>query len=562
MVVSLAENLFREIEEKSDGFFSVESHNGRAVLTVSQAGLKGKPVTSQDVIVRLKALRIGSAELSKIKQIVEEADGRPHEIGIWQTPEKEDAYAEIEITADAMAASIYLYPPLYDGNPLREDQLRAIIAEANIHYGIFEEELTCLAEQPRYSSAIQIAQGVPAIDGKEGYLRKKNAGRSMGPKLKDDGSVDHRELGVFVSVAKDGVIAEIVPAVAGRDGMDVHGRVIPAKVSEPPQFEIGPNVYVSPDGTKLLSSIDGLPVFESGGRVRVDEVLYLENVDYSTGNIDFPGTIVVEGKLADGFSLTTQGSIIIQESVGKVFLKAAGDITLASGFMGRGEGRIEAEGDIRARFVEQGKLVAGRSIYIAEAAMHSFLIAQENIILKGRRGEIIGGEAVAGGSIVCCKAGAVVETKTRLTVGTPPEILTALEAMQNEIQQRQMTLVKIENTLRGLADKETRDSLTPQEQETRLRLHSLKDTYHNQLEMTQKQLDTAINTFEARQGAYAFIEKETYPGVEICFGKSRTWRAGIRSIVGKLSVYLNEADTVSVGNSPPHQSLKKTPAGS
>ncbi len=551
--MGLADKLFREIEEKSDGFFSLESVDGRAMLTVNPAGSKGKPVQLSDVQARLKLLQIEPCDTARLKQIVETADGQPHDVGRWAAAQKENARAEIDISADAMKAAIYLHPPLHGGEPLSYDDLLDKVAKAGICHGVFEDKLRALAEKPEYHQWIPIAEGTPPVAGKNGYLKRFKSNTKPEPQERADGSVDHRELGVIASVRKNEVIAEIIPPVAGQDGQNIHGKILPATGGSPAQFQPGPNVLLCEDGTKLLSAIDGLPVFESGGTIRVDEILYLKDVDYSTGNIDFPGSIIVEEHVADGFTLQTKGSIILKQSVGKVYLKAGGDVTLAGGFMGRGEGRIEAEGDIHARFIEQGKLVAGRSIYIAEVAMHSFLIAKVNIILRGRRAEIIGGEAVAGHSIICNKAGAVVETRTRLTVGTPPDILTALEAMQNEIQQKRETLQKIENTIKGLDDREQRGQLSEQDKETRARLKSLREKFKEQLELTSKQLEAAMGAFEPEKNAYALIEKETFPGVEICFGRSRTWRTGIRPIIGRISVYLGSENEIVVGNNPPKQ---------
>ncbi|MBK7819437.1 MAG: DUF342 domain-containing protein [Sphingobacteriaceae bacterium] len=80
----------------------------------------------------------------------------------------------------------------------------------------------------------------------------------------------------------------------------------------------------------------------------VDEVCYLENVDYSTGNVDFSGDNYCRWNGCDNFTLRTKGSLVIKKSVGRVFLYADRDIVLSGGVMGRNGGVIESKADVYA----------------------------------------------------------------------------------------------------------------------------------------------------------------------------------------------------------------------
>ncbi|MCS6984975.1 MAG: FapA family protein [Leptospiraceae bacterium] len=549
--MSYAENLYRELEEKRNGFFALEEKEGKAFLTVHPPGSKGKAVEISDVLARLKLLQIEPYSLDLIKEVVARARGEPTEIGLWPVRQKQNARAEVEISPDGMQAHIKLYPPIKGGEALSKDQISQALTEAGVRQGIFWDVVERLGQQNEYHRWFLIAEGKLPRAGRDGYLKTMWDELRQGPQELPGGRVDHRELGIIRSVTKGTIIAEIIPPESGEDGYDVTGKLLAASQGKGAQFELGPNVSLSEDGRKILSNIDGLPVIDSNNKIRVDEILYLKKVDYSTGNINFLGTIVVEEKVADGFVLKTPGSVLIKQSVGKIFIQAGGDVTLLGGFMGRGEGKIEAAGDIRARFVEQGKLVAGQSIYLSDAALYSFLVAKEKIVVKGRRGEIIGGEVIAGQSVVCEKAGAVVEAKTRITVGTPPEILMALEALQNEILQKKGLLTKIENTVRILEDKKLRQHISEKEEETRRKLTDLKEKFRAELASLEMQLENALSSFEPQKGCFVLIQRETYPNVEIHFGKSKFWRSGLRPISSRLAIYLNRDMQISVGSELP-----------
>ena len=60
-------------------------------------------------------------------------------------------------------------------------------------------------------------------------------------------------------------------------------------------------------------------------------------------------------------------------------------------------------------------------MFLEESLMHSDVSVSKNILLKGKRAELIGGKTIAGGSIWCKKLGSVSGIKTDVTVGIDPK---------------------------------------------------------------------------------------------------------------------------------------------
>ena len=283
-------------------------------------------------------------------------------------------------------------------------------------------------------------------------------------------------------------------------------------------------------------------MLESNGKIRVDEVVYLKNIDYSTGNVDFPGSVIVEQSVADGFKLHASGSIILQSSVGVCDISAGKDVILSAGFMGRGEGRIRSEGDVYARFVEQGTIEAKGSIFISEATLHSKLIAGGSIVVKGGRGDINGGELSAAKFIHCNKLGGAGETKTVLTVGIDPSIRVVIDEIQTSIKEKEATLEKIRVSLTRLNDAMKKRKLDAKELETREKLLMALRKYKALVESDQKQYDTAQNSYVAHDKAYVFIETQLFPNVEINFGKGMFFRSPMKSMPGHQAIYISPED--------------------
>lgn len=534
---SYTDRILQDLEATENGYFQIENSSGKAVLKITKPGPKGKKVDYKDVLARVQLFGVEGYNLEQIKKVVALAENKPVEIGTWSKGDPVNSYADITISEDHMEAKMVLHPPKHGGALLSEYQLREQIASVGISVGIIDSVIQNQVKNPDFFVPYTIAKGYPPVSGKDGeikiFFRSDNK-----PQLEEDehGRIDYKNIGVIQSVKPDDLIAERIPPKKGEFGKTVNGSMIPYQEEKTVDWNLGPNVELR--GEKLYAKIAGRPVLSAAWEIKVDEVIQLEAVDYSTGNIDFPGTIIVEEKIGDGFSLTTSGSIIIRNSVGKAFLKAKGDIVLSGGFMGRGEGYIESEGNIYAKFVEQGKLTAQGSIFVEEAVMHSELSAKDFIRVMGGRGEVIGGTVIAGNSLTCAKLGAVVETKTKVAIGTPPELLDELNRMKKEIADKEITLHKVQLTLTKLVEKSQKKELSNEEKETITKLKDANEKFTKVLETQTKQFETALGSYEPNPEAFVDVEREVFPGVDLSFGAGKNYRMGINSLVGKTHFYL------------------------
>ena len=108
--------------------------------------------------------------------------------------------------------------------------------------------------------------------------------------------------------------------------------------------------------------------------IRVDPVLIVpHDVDFRTGNIDFPGVVQVHGDVAPGFELKARDAIEIKGTVMGATIGSEGDITIGAGFLADAEGydghihsggtvHVEGAGQIRGAQVIAGLDVRARTI--------------------------------------------------------------------------------------------------------------------------------------------------------------------------------------------------------
>lgn len=183
-------------------------------------------------------------------------------------------------------------------------------------------------------------------------------------------------------------------------------------------------------------------LIERGNILEIDEVFTVHgDVDNSTGNLDFVGSIVVKGDVKGGFKLKARGNIDVRGMVENSYLSAGGDVTL-NGMNGRDEGKIEAGGNIKASFVENAILVAKNDIN-ADSMMYCKITCGGNLTLSGKRGCLIGGTAIVVNNVTAKAIGTITHTATELILGTASLLIGEREKLTAQIKECDDDILKL-----------------------------------------------------------------------------------------------------------------------
>ena len=143
--------------------------------------------------------------------------------------------------------------------------------------------------------------------------------------------------------------------------------------------------------------------------------------DVGTGSIDFNGDVEINGSVRGSVKIHAMGNIYIGGYVEDADIWSGQDIIIQDGVNAGENGRIEAMGNISARFFENAHIISHSDIK-CDYMLNTTALAYGGIYLEGKRGSVIGGD-VTGVRGICIKAcGSESYSKTVLRVGVTKEI--------------------------------------------------------------------------------------------------------------------------------------------
>ncbi len=344
-----------------------------------------------------------------------------------------DESVKVDISEDRMYAIARFYPPSNHGHLMMKDEIISALVKAGVKYGLNESAIMEYLKDRRYCTDYVLARATPPVNGRDAVITYHfNTDLTLKPKRNEDGSVDFHQLDMISHCRKNQLLATLAPMDPGKPGIDVCGVMMrPNKVSNR-VLRYGNNIYLSEDGLKMYSQVDG-HVSVVDGRVFVADTYEVHaDVDASTGDIDYEGNVVIKGNVITGFSVRAKGDIEVNGVVEGAYIEAGGQIVLKRGMQGMNKGILRANGNIITKFIENAEVIAGGYVS-TESILHSRVSAKGDVIVGGKRGFVTGGEIRSGTMISVKTAGSQMGTITLLEVGIEPKILEEFRELEKKI---------------------------------------------------------------------------------------------------------------------------------
>jgi len=325
--------------------------------------------------------------------------------------------AKVIVSNDKMTAYL-LMSAIDEKTHIALADIEEALAVENIVEGIDMDMARHLVENQLFGRLAIIAQGTKPMSGEDARIEYKfDIEKTITPKAIESGRVDFKNLDGITNVKTGDVLAVKSEASPGSPGKDVRGIIIDAPSGNDVLMLPGDNVVVSEDGMELSAAADG-NVFMRADRVNVNNVYVVPgDVDYSCGNIDFAGLVIIRGSVREGFSVSADSNIFINDGVEGASVESRnGDISIRLGVQGQNKASLKAAGNITAKYINQATVEAGGDVSTQEAIMLSNIKAGGSIKAVGSKGCIIGGNLSAQNAIEAVSLGSDSHTKTFLTL--------------------------------------------------------------------------------------------------------------------------------------------------
>lgn len=385
------------------------------------------------LFVNTSNIRNAITELKSVLKPLQ--DGQAGRKISWQILERVDAKINISIDKDEMSATAEI-TPAQGGKILTAKSILDAAKASGVKKGFSKESLLKLAQLAAKAERTDkvtecIAIGKEPIKGKDArikHLVESAQERILRPKEREDGSVDMRDLGDIICVKIGDSLAKKVPLTEGEKGFTVTATPLYPEPGEDTALVAGEGTEFSPkDKNVLISKLVGQPKIIDNG-MTVDEIYQVKDVNVSTGHIDFQGSVIISGDVAEGMRVVATGDITIGGFVESATLIADGDITITSGIIGRKQdvensdittfkmsAQVIAKGNIYAKYCQYAQVKSGGDTRIENQLMHSLVDVGGRLFIgtdEEANGKLIGGYVKAIDSVHAGFIGATAGSKT------------------------------------------------------------------------------------------------------------------------------------------------------
>lgn len=497
-------NAYFQLQSRSDGTYLLlypGSEQNKLVFREIDEYLRVKQIEyDKENLMRAVSNFVGGTSIK--------LTGKPHA--------KEKEYLYVQISEDKRKAIARFYPPMENGALLTKAEIVSELVRAGIKFGAKEKVIDQFLENRQYCYTYLIAEAMPQVDGKNAvFTYHFNTDLSRKPKLNVDGSVDFHQLETICPVREGDKLLTLTSAVMGKPGIDVTGRPIAPATVKKVTLRPEKNTCLSEDGLEMYTTVDGL-VSLIAGKIFVSNIYDVPaNVDTSTGDIKFPGSVIVHGNVITGFSVEAEGDIIVDGVVEGASLKAGGQIVLKRGIQGMGRGILEAKGNIITKFIENAT-VKSDGYVSTEAILHSNVAAKGDVTATGRKGFVVGGSIRSGNCISVRTAGSTMGTTTILEIGADPVYMEEFQKINDELPLLEEELEKATQTIGILTRRmKTGERLSADKIAKLEEARETKERLEKQVQYMLSRMDDLEEIASMQSGGCIRVSGVIYPGCKV-----------------------------------------------
>jgi uncharacterized protein (DUF342 family) len=391
----------------------------------------------------------GAAEIRK--RVADDARSREFEELRLEEAPSADGAVRIHVSKDDMLVTADFYPPSGPGRDIDEEDVKDRLdmhgVVAGIDWVTIRENIEECNSTREQRNGIVVASGIkPEDEVPQQFVVEESLQQKITvPEDEENSRVDFKERTSYTLVKKGEMLARIVPKREGTLGKTVKGELVPYKKASVVQKKPGRNTALEKE--TVVATTDGR--FEVwNNHFWVHEVFeVMGDVGYNTGNITFPGDIIIHGRVNDGFRVEAEGSIICRGTLDASDVTCKRDLQVFRGIIGRQKGKISVGGTIRAKYIENSYAEADGSIYIENGILHS-IVRTNNRLEMGKKSIVAGGKVYAQNGVRVDQIGTKMGIKTEIHCGVDYKVQQNLEWIKDKSVALALKLSQVEERIK------------------------------------------------------------------------------------------------------------------
>ncbi|GEP66555.1 hypothetical protein CBE01nite_43230 [Clostridium beijerinckii] len=198
------------------------------------------------------------------------------------------------------------------------------LKEKGIVFGIKEESLELILKG--CSSEVLVAEGLEPVKDTPSEVKLFFTPTQMVfPEPDSNEKVDFKNLFRISNVNAGDKIAEIIPEIPGKNGMNILGKVIEREYIRSLPIDASKGCKI--ENNHIISLIDG-KAHIANRSVSVNPIYTVESVNMETCNIKFYGDVEVYDSVQDNMFISAGGSLDVSQNVNMANVVTGGEITI------------------------------------------------------------------------------------------------------------------------------------------------------------------------------------------------------------------------------------------
>lgn len=203
-------------------------------------------------------------------------------------------------------------------------EIKDELKKHNIVYGINEKQLE-FVKDGTFESVI-IAKGEKPVNDIPSDIKLLfTPSQMIFPEVNSKEKVDYKNLFRISNVNCGDKIAEIIPGIPGKDGMNVLGQVVKRDYIRSTPITAVQGCEIKDND--VIATING-KAHISNRQISVNPVYSIENVNMETCNIKFNGDIEVYDSVEDNMAVKSGGSLDVSQNVNTADVVSGGDVNI------------------------------------------------------------------------------------------------------------------------------------------------------------------------------------------------------------------------------------------